>query len=215
MQTIEQVNDMDNPFQMITDTFHPDYRVNLSIQGLDGSIMLTLSNECGVVAKRLISAAQRNDPQRLRKLIESVQFGIAIERGDSAIKILAAMTDGATLKKTPVPANGLWPQSQATVNAGVRCTPALPHCAVPLLALHRARLSRCRSILSSLLERAFPPVKPAFRYHSPFLLFSKSTDTSCYNNPCAETFERLGTELSATAPAVDSEEATCTYVMGY
>ncbi|ALD99139.1 hypothetical protein A988_13874 [Pseudomonas syringae BRIP39023] len=119
MQTIEQVNDMDNPFQMITDTFHPDYRVNLSIQGLDGSIMLTLSNECGVVAKRLISAAQRNDPQRLRKLIESVQFGIAIERGDSAIKILAAMTDGATLKKTPVPANGLWPQSQATVNAGV------------------------------------------------------------------------------------------------
>lgn len=118
MQTIEQVNDMDNPFQMITDTFHPDYRVNLSIQGLDGSIMLTLSNERGVVAKRLISAAQRNDPQRLRKLIESVQFGIAIERGDS-IKILAAMTDGATLKKTPVPANGLWSQSQATVNAGV------------------------------------------------------------------------------------------------
>ncbi len=56
---------MDNPFQMITDTFHPDYRVNLSIQGLDGSIMLTLSNERGVVAKRLISAAQRNDPQRL------------------------------------------------------------------------------------------------------------------------------------------------------
>ena len=88
---------MDNPFQMITDTFHPDYRVNLSIQGLDGSIMLTLSNERGVVAKRLISAAQRNDPERLRRLIESVQFGIAIERGDSAIKILAAMTDGAAV----------------------------------------------------------------------------------------------------------------------
>ncbi|RMT28301.1 hypothetical protein ALP50_05027, partial [Pseudomonas syringae pv. spinaceae] len=66
-RTIEQVNDMDNPFQMITDTFHPDYRVNLSIQGLEGSIMLTLSNERGVVAKRLISAAQRNDPLRLRK----------------------------------------------------------------------------------------------------------------------------------------------------
>ncbi|KPX81380.1 Uncharacterized protein ALO64_00600 [Pseudomonas meliae] len=48
-----------------------------------------------------------------------MQFGIAIERGESAIKILAAMTDGATLKKTPGPANGLWSQSQAAVNAGV------------------------------------------------------------------------------------------------
>ncbi|MEB0271975.1 DUF3509 domain-containing protein, partial [Pseudomonas sp. 5B4] len=48
---------MDNPFQLITDAFQPQYRVNLSIQSLEGSIMLTLSNETGVVAKRLISAA--------------------------------------------------------------------------------------------------------------------------------------------------------------
>ncbi|GFM53071.1 DUF3509 domain-containing protein [Pseudomonas capsici] len=99
---------MDNPFQMITDTFHPDYRVNLSIQGLDGSIMLTLSNEKGIVAKRLISAAQRNDPERLRRLIESVQFGIAIERGDSALKILTAMTDGVTLSQVPILTSGNW-----------------------------------------------------------------------------------------------------------
>ncbi|KPX19209.1 hypothetical protein ALQ08_00532 [Pseudomonas syringae pv. delphinii] len=108
---------MDNPFQMITDTFHPDYRVNLSIQGLEGSIMLTLSNERGVVAKRLISAAQRNDPLRLRKLIESVQFGIAIERGESAIKILAAMTDGVTLQKAPKSANGPWSSGQTNTTA--------------------------------------------------------------------------------------------------
>ena len=41
---------MDNPFQLITDAFAPDYQVNLSIQGLDGSIMLTLSNKGRVVA---------------------------------------------------------------------------------------------------------------------------------------------------------------------
>jgi len=110
---------MDNPFQMITDTFHPQYRVNLSIQGLDGSIMLTLSNERGVVAKRLISAAQRNDPERLRRLIESVQFGIAIECGDSAIKILAAMTDSATLKPTPAPSNGPWARNQTALAARI------------------------------------------------------------------------------------------------
>jgi hypothetical protein len=84
---------MDNPFQLITDAFQPEYRVNLSIQGLDGSIVLTLSNARGIVAKRLISAAQRNDPRRLKRLIESVQFGIAIEQGHSAMEILAAMTD--------------------------------------------------------------------------------------------------------------------------
>ncbi|MFC6336591.1 DUF3509 domain-containing protein [Pseudomonas sp. CCM 7891] len=84
---------MDNPFQVITDTFSPQYRVNLSIQRLDGSIMLTLSNDDGVVAKRMISAQQRNDPQRLRRLVQSVQFGIAIEHGHSAMEILALMTD--------------------------------------------------------------------------------------------------------------------------
>ncbi|MNZ22053.1 hypothetical protein D3C78_391350 [compost metagenome] len=83
---------MINPFEQINDAFAPEYRVNLSIERLDGSIMLTLSNDTGIVAKRLISPAQRNDPQRLQRLIESIQFGIAIEQGHSAVEILAAMT---------------------------------------------------------------------------------------------------------------------------
>ena len=89
---------MDNPFQIITDTFSPKYRVNLSIQRLDGSIMLTLSDDTGVVAKRMISAEQRNDPQRLRRLVQSIQFGIAIEQGHSAVEILELMTDGDSHK---------------------------------------------------------------------------------------------------------------------
>lgn len=88
---------MDNPFQLLTDAFQPEYRVNLSIQRLDGSIMLTLSNDTGVVAKRMISAAQRSDEQRMKRLIESVKFGIAIEQGPSATKLLEAMTDGDSL----------------------------------------------------------------------------------------------------------------------
>lgn len=85
---------MDNPFQLITDAFAANYQVNLSIQGLDGRIMLTLSNNGHVVAKRMISADQRNDPKRLKRLVESIQFGIAIEQGHSAVAILEAMTDG-------------------------------------------------------------------------------------------------------------------------
>ena len=92
---------MDNPFQIITDAFAPHYQINLSIQGLDGSIMLTLSNNGHVVAKRMISADQRNDPKRLKRLVESIQFGIAIEQGHSAVAILEAMTGGDNIKLPP------------------------------------------------------------------------------------------------------------------
>ncbi len=101
------VTHMDNPFQLINDAFQPEYRVNLSLQGLDGDIMLTLSNADGVVAKRMISADQRNDPRRLKRLIQSVQFGIAIEQGHCAMEILTAMTDGDSLKLATLPAP-LW-----------------------------------------------------------------------------------------------------------
>ncbi|WLG44058.1 DUF3509 domain-containing protein [Pseudomonas sp. FP1740] len=92
---------MDNPFQLITDAFAADYQINLSIQGLDGSIMLTLSNAGRVVAKRMISAEQRNDPKRLKRLVQSIQFGIAIEQGQCAVAILEAMTDGDNRKLPP------------------------------------------------------------------------------------------------------------------
>lgn len=92
---------MDNPFQLITDAFAADYQINLSIQGLDGSIMLTLSNNGRVVAKRMISAEQRNDPQRLKRLVQSIQFGIAIEQGHSAVDILETMTGGGTRSRPP------------------------------------------------------------------------------------------------------------------
>ena len=96
---------MDNPFQLITDAFATDYQINLSIQGLDGSIMLTLSNSGRVVAKRMISAEQRNDPERLKRLVQSIQFGIAIEQGHSAVTILESMTDDGT-RSLPPPVNG-------------------------------------------------------------------------------------------------------------
>lgn len=97
---------MDNPFQLITDAFAADYKINLSIQGLDGSIMLTLSNGGHVVAKRMISAEQRNDPERLKRLVQSIQFGIAIEQGHSAVAILEAMIDGGTPNPPPPMAKG-------------------------------------------------------------------------------------------------------------
>ncbi|MNE86751.1 hypothetical protein D3C80_1838800 [compost metagenome] len=68
--------------------------------------MLTLSNSGRIVAKRLISTEQRNDPQRLKRLVQSIQFGIAIEQGHSAMTILDAMTGGDTRNLPPPRGNG-------------------------------------------------------------------------------------------------------------
>lgn len=83
---------MNNPFDQISAAFAPQYRVNLSIERLDGSIMLTLSDDAGVVAKRLISQAQRNDPVRLQRVIDSIRLGLAIELGQNPLQVLAALT---------------------------------------------------------------------------------------------------------------------------
>jgi len=83
---------MHNPFDQISAAFAPEYRVNLSIERLDGSIMLTLSDDAGVVAKRLITQAQRNDPLRLQRVIDSIRLGLAIELGQNPLQVLAALT---------------------------------------------------------------------------------------------------------------------------
>jgi len=95
---------MHNPFDQISDAFVPEYRVNLSIERLDGSIMLTLSDDSGVVAKRLITAAQRNDTQRLQRVIDSIRLGLAIELGQNPLEVLAALARAPRqgLRRSPV-----------------------------------------------------------------------------------------------------------------
>lgn len=85
---------MYNPFQMLTDAFQAEFRVNLSLVSPDGGILLTLTNERGVAARRMISVAQRNDPVRLQRVIESIRLGIAIESGNKVGELLTRMTDG-------------------------------------------------------------------------------------------------------------------------
>lgn len=72
---------MDNPFKRISDVFQPDYCVNFSIEKPDGTILLTLTDTAGVAVKRFISANQWRDEQQLERLITSLRFCLAIERG--------------------------------------------------------------------------------------------------------------------------------------
>lgn len=78
-----QKHDHEQPIRTNQCCIRPEYRVNLSIANLDGSIMLTLSDDAGVVAKRLITQAQRNDPVRLQRVIDSIRLGLAIEHNQN------------------------------------------------------------------------------------------------------------------------------------
>ena len=82
---------MNNPFNLISDAFAPRYRVNLSIERLDGSIMLTLSTEHGVAAKRLITPEQRNDPQRLQRMIDRIRLDLASEQAGDTLPLLTGL----------------------------------------------------------------------------------------------------------------------------
>lgn len=75
-----------SPFKMISDVFQPRYNVNFCIQRADGSVLLTLTDDQGVAVKRFILAEQWRDRENLERLIHSLRFTLAIERGEIKVK---------------------------------------------------------------------------------------------------------------------------------
>jgi len=98
---------MNNPFNLISDAFAPRYRVNLSIERLDGSIMLTLSTEHGVAIKRLITPAQRNDPQRLRRVIDRIRLDLAAEQAGNTLPLLTGLSRDSLSPASSIPVAGI------------------------------------------------------------------------------------------------------------
>ncbi len=88
---------MYNPFQVLTEAFQARYRVNFSLESMDGDIMMTLADDQGMVARRLISAAQRNDPRRLQRVIDSVRDSIAHSDGHLTRQPTLAISHGGHL----------------------------------------------------------------------------------------------------------------------
>ncbi|MFS0828662.1 DUF3509 domain-containing protein [Pseudomonas phoenicis] len=101
MSTLQNMT-MYNPFELINRAFADDYRVNLCVAGLDGSIMLTLSDASGIVAKHLIAPAQRNDPRQLQRLVEGIQLELATAADDSAA-MLASLAERLPPPPTHLP----------------------------------------------------------------------------------------------------------------
>ncbi|AYC31851.1 DUF3509 domain-containing protein [Pseudomonas cavernae] len=72
---------MVNPFKFVSDSFKDEFQVRFSIGSPDGSTTLSLCDAQGTVAQRLLSCEQLNDPAKLEQAIQSIRFGLAIDRG--------------------------------------------------------------------------------------------------------------------------------------
>lgn len=72
---------MVNPFKFVSDSFKGQFQVRFTIGSPDGSTMLSLSDGQGTVAQRLLSVEQLSDPAKLAQTIQSIRFGLAIDRG--------------------------------------------------------------------------------------------------------------------------------------
>lgn len=79
---------MDSPFKVLAQAFCQQYQVHFSVINEDGNVLLSLSDQQGLVARRVISADQRQDPERLQNLIQSIRLGIAIDHGMSPRQLL-------------------------------------------------------------------------------------------------------------------------------
>jgi hypothetical protein len=72
---------MFNPFQFMSDSFEGQYRVHFSTVRQDGSVLLSLVGEGGVVVRRALTSEQLADYDKLVRMVRSIRFGLAIESG--------------------------------------------------------------------------------------------------------------------------------------
>lgn len=68
---------MDSPFQILSEAFQAEYNVNFCVQSLDGSILMTLSDDTGIALRHLIDAEQWRNPDRLPGCIAAVKGELA------------------------------------------------------------------------------------------------------------------------------------------
>ena len=85
---------MYNSLQLLAHAFQDQYRVSFCLLSEDAEhadLILSLSDDSGVVAKRSVTAAQRSSPERLHNLIQSIRLGIAIDQRQDPTQTLAAL----------------------------------------------------------------------------------------------------------------------------
>lgn len=83
---------MQNSLNVLANAFRDQYQVSFCLLNDDAErsdLILSLSDDSGLVARRQVSAAQRSSPERLHNLIQSIHLGIAIDTKQRPIKALS------------------------------------------------------------------------------------------------------------------------------
>jgi hypothetical protein len=72
---------MDNPLRYLCDEFRQEFEVRFVIERMDDSLLLLLCDAGGVRVRRMLSGRQLADRQRLEQVVQSIRFGLEIDRG--------------------------------------------------------------------------------------------------------------------------------------
>lgn len=72
---------MDDSLSYLYSQFKDHYEVRVTLERMHGGLTLTLANQRGLVARRVVSNAQLADRQKLERVVQSIRFGMAIDAG--------------------------------------------------------------------------------------------------------------------------------------
>lgn len=73
---------MDNPYQYLSNAFRPEFEVRFVVERAEGCMLLLLSQGEQLRVRRTLTGEQLADPEKLSQVVESIRFGLAIDRGD-------------------------------------------------------------------------------------------------------------------------------------
>jgi hypothetical protein len=83
-----------SPLQSIAQAFEAEFTINFLIENLDGCVTLVLTDRNGAKIRRIITAEQLADPAKIRRIIDTIRFGLAIDAGQG-ISVMRALSEPA------------------------------------------------------------------------------------------------------------------------
>lgn len=84
---------MDNPYQFLRNAFRPEFDVRFVLERAQGSMLLLLLQGEQLRVRRTLTGEQLADREKLSQVVESIRFGLAIDRGDGLSGLNALSTE--------------------------------------------------------------------------------------------------------------------------
>ncbi|TWI58576.1 uncharacterized protein DUF3509 [Pseudomonas duriflava] len=103
-----------SPLQSIAQAFEAEFSINFLIESLDGNVVLVLTDQAGTKIRRLITAEQLADPLKVKRIINAIRFGLAIDAGHG-LSVMKALSEPANEKMLVTPSSDAVAEGTDTV----------------------------------------------------------------------------------------------------